>query len=154
MRSVKHAHRPVRRYRSLLFPGISVLAILVFYAAFVSPGLRKGETARFEQDGLRLEITGVHRVGGFLGNCDPERKIFEPFDTYYVYPGAVLTVLEASSAEETVRWELRRGERGAGAGGWYGPSEAHRGLRSRTCMRSGYRTHIVVIPGHCRRSPL
>lgn len=102
MRSVKRAGRPVRRYRSLLFPGISVLAIFVFYASFVSPGPQKGETARFEQDGLCLEITGVHHIGSSLANFDPDRQVSRPIDTYHVYPGAALTVLEAAQGA----WEL------------------------------------------------
>ncbi len=102
MRSVKRAGRPVRRYRSLVSPGIAVLAVLMFYAAFVSPKTQKGETARFEQDGLCLEVTGVHHTGGFVGNFGDKK----PFDAYRVYPGSVLTVLEASGE----RWELRWGE--------------------------------------------
>lgn len=108
MRSLKRSHKPVRRYRSLLFPGISVLAVFAFYAAFVSPAPQKGETARFEQDGLCIEITGVHHIGGIMANFDLDRKLFEPYDTYYVYPGSVLSVLKASG--EAARWELRREE--------------------------------------------
>lgn len=111
MRSVKRTRQPVRRYKSLLSPGIAVLAVLLFYAAFASPGPEKGETARFEWDGLCLEITGVHDTGGFLAYFDPERQINQPIDTCHVYPGSVLMVLEASG--ETGRWELRRKETGA-----------------------------------------
>lgn len=102
MRSVKRPQKPVHRYRSLVSPGIAVLAVLLFYAVFVPSG-KKGETARFERDGLSLEITGVHHIGGSAENFDPERGINEPYDTYYVYPGSRLTVLEGSG-----RWELRR----------------------------------------------
>ena len=110
MRPIKRARRPVRRYKSLLFPGIAVLAVLAFYAAFVRPEPRRGETARFEQDGLCLEIAGVHHIGGFLGNFDPERGVGVPFDTYYVYPGSAVTVLAAPG--EGARWGLRWGEDG------------------------------------------
>ncbi|WP_295763630.1 hypothetical protein [uncultured Oscillibacter sp.] len=110
MRPIKRARRPVRRYRSLLSPGIAVLAVLAFYAAFARPGPQRGETARFEQDGLCLEITGVHHIGGFLGNFDPERGVGVPFDTYYVYPGSAVTVLAAPG--EGARWGLRWGEDG------------------------------------------
>ncbi len=38
MRSTKRPRRPVHRYRSLLFPGIALLALFLFWAAFLSPG--------------------------------------------------------------------------------------------------------------------
>jgi hypothetical protein len=38
MRSTKRPRRPVRRYRSLLFPGIALLALFLFWAAFLPPG--------------------------------------------------------------------------------------------------------------------
>lgn len=109
MRSTKRPRQPVHRYRSLLFPGIAVLAVFLFWAG--AAPREKGETMRFERDGLRLEITGVHDTGGFLMYFDPERQIYQPIDTYHVYPGSVLAVLEASG--ETGRWELRRKEAGA-----------------------------------------
>lgn len=37
MRSMKRPRKPVRRYQSLLFPGIAVLALFAFWAAF-GPG--------------------------------------------------------------------------------------------------------------------
>lgn len=111
MRSMKRPRRPVHRYRSLLFPGVALLAVFVFWAAFAPA--EKGETMLFEQDGLRLEITGVHHEGGFIGRFDPEQKTFTSIDTYHVYPGSKMTVLEASSMEDgTPRWELRAGENG------------------------------------------
>ena len=39
MRSTKRPRRPVRRYRSLLFPGIALLAVFLFWAAFLPPGI-------------------------------------------------------------------------------------------------------------------
>lgn len=104
MRSTKRPRRPVHRYRSLLFPGIALLAVFAFWAAFAPA--EKGETVLFEKDGLSLEITGVHDAGGFLVRFDPDRRIYQPIDTYHVYPGSGLTVLDASG--ETGRWELRR----------------------------------------------
>lgn len=104
MRSMKRPRRPVHRYRSLLFPGLALLAVFAFWAAFVPA--EKGETVRFEKDGLCLEITGVHDAGGFLARFDPDRRINQPIDTCHVYPGSLLTVLDASG--ETGRWELRR----------------------------------------------
>ena len=112
MRSMKRPRRPVHRYKSLLFPGIALLAVFAFWAAF-APGER-GETRAFEKDGLRLEITGVHDEGGFISAFDPEQKTHVPIDTYHVYPGARVTVLEAPLMEDgTPRWELRAGEAGA-----------------------------------------
>lgn len=111
MRSMKRPRKPVRRYRSLLFPGIALAALFAFWAAFVPS--EKGETKAFEKDGLRLEITGVHHEGGFVGRFDPEGKAFVPIDTYHVYPGSKLTVLEAPLKEDgTPRWEFRAGENG------------------------------------------
>lgn len=112
MRSMKRPRKPVHRYRSLLFPGIALLAVFAFWAAF-GPA-EKGETMRFEKDGLCLEITGVHDTGGFLMHFDPERDLFEPYDTYHVYPGSRVSVLDAPLMEDgTPRWELRAGEAGA-----------------------------------------
>ena len=107
MRSIKRPRRPVRRYKSLLFPGIALLAVFAFWAAFVPA--EKGETARFEQDGLRLEITGVHLIGeSYVHYFDPERKTSAPIDAYHIYPGSKVTVLEAPAMEDgTARWELR-----------------------------------------------
>lgn len=111
MRSTKRPRRPVHHYRSLLFPGIALLAVFLFWAAFVPS--EKGETKVFERDGLRLEINGVHHEGGFIGRFDPEGKTFVPIDTYHVYPGSRLTVLEAPLMEDGApRWELRAGETG------------------------------------------
>ncbi len=42
MRSVKRPRRPVRRYKSLLFPGAAVLAVFLFWAAF-APSERGGD---------------------------------------------------------------------------------------------------------------
>ena len=39
MRSTKRPRRPVHRYRSLLFPGIALLALFLFWAAFLPPGI-------------------------------------------------------------------------------------------------------------------
>lgn len=114
MRSMKRPRRPVHRYKSLLFPGIALLAVFAFWAAFDSPEEARGETRAFEKDGLRLEITGIHHEGGFISTFDPEQNTLVPIDTYHVYPGSRVTVLEASLMEdETPRWELRAGEAGA-----------------------------------------
>lgn len=100
MRSVKRPQRPVHRYKALLSPGIAVLAVLLFCAAFMPPKSPRGETARFEADGLCLEIAGVRRV-----------EEGEAYDTYYVSPGGTLTVLEASVGRDGApRWELRSRE--------------------------------------------
>ena len=112
MRSMKRPRRPVRRYRSLLSPGLALLAVFAFWAAFVPS--EKGEIKEFERDGLRLKITGVHHEGGFLAHFDPDRGINRPIDTCHVFPGSVLTVLDAPLREDgTPRWELRAGEAGA-----------------------------------------
>ncbi len=106
MRSIKRPRKQVRRYKSLLFPGIAVLAVFLFWAAFAPA--EKGEQREFEKDGLRLEITCVDHVGGFLLNFNTSQKINEPYDTYYVYPGAKVTVLEAPPTENGMaRWEFR-----------------------------------------------
>ncbi len=106
MRSTKRPRRPVHRYKSLLFPGIALLAVFAFWAAFAPA--EKGETVRFEQDGLRLEITGVHHEGDFIYRFDPEQKTFIPIDTHHVYPGSKVTILEAPVMEDgTARWEFR-----------------------------------------------
>lgn len=112
MRSTKRPRRSVHRYKSLLFPGIAVLAVFLFWAAFAPS--ERGETKVFEGDGLRLEITGIHHEGGFMQRFDPEEKTAVPIDTYHVYPGSRATVLEAPLLEDgTPRWELRAGEAGA-----------------------------------------
>ena len=106
MRSIKRPRRPVHRYKPLLFPGIALLAVFLFWAAVVPA--EKGEMVEFQKDGLRLEITNVHHVGGFMANFDPERHGVESYDTYYIYPGARVTVLEAPPLEDGgTRWELR-----------------------------------------------
>lgn len=106
MRSTKRPRRPVHRYRSLLFPGIALLAVFAFWAAVVPS--EKGETKVFERDGLRLEITGVHHEGGFIVRFDPEEGTTAPIDTYHVYPGSKVTVLEAPLTEDGApRWEIR-----------------------------------------------
>ena len=109
MRSIKRARRPVHRYKPLLSPGIALLAVFLFWAAVVPA--EKGETVELQKDGLRLEITNVHHVGGLMANFDPERHGWEPYDTYYIYPGARVTVLEAPPLEDGgTRWELRAAE--------------------------------------------
>ncbi len=106
MRSVKRPRRTVQRYKPLLFPGIALLAVFVFWAAVVPE--ERGETVEFQKEGLLLEITSVHHVGGFMANFDPERHSEEPYDTYHIYPGAKVTVLEALPMEGgKVRWVLR-----------------------------------------------
>ena len=111
MRSTKRPRKPVRRYKSLLFPGIALLAVFLFWAAFTPS--ERGETKVFEGDGLRLEINGVHHEGGFMQRFDPEEKTAVPIDAYHVYPGSKVTVLEASLLEDgSPRWELRAGEAG------------------------------------------
>ena len=52
MRSMKRPRKPVQRYRSLLFPGIALLAVFVFWAAFDSPKEVRGETDLFDYGGL------------------------------------------------------------------------------------------------------
>ena len=109
MRSTKRPRPPVHRYRSLLFPGMAVLAVLAFYAAFDAPPPEKGETARFEREGLCLEVTGGHGRGSAPADSGPERDLFVPYDTYYVSPGGFLTVVEApEESGGAARWELRR----------------------------------------------
>ena len=98
MRSIKRPRRPVHRYRSLLSPGIAVLAVLMFYAAFVSPERAKGETALFEYGGLKMEITHVREVGQDFSN-DGGPEPWE-YPVYTVYPGATATVLEADMGED------------------------------------------------------
>lgn len=91
MRSMKRPRRPVHRYRSLLFPGIALLAVFLFWGAFGSP--ERGETALFEYGGLKIEITNVREVGqDFCNDGGPE--LWE-YPVYTVYPGASATVLEA-----------------------------------------------------------
>lgn len=93
MRSIKRPRRPVRRYRSLLAPGIALLAVFAFWAAFASPE----ETVRFEYSALKLEITNVReadRESGYDGMTAWE------YPVYAVAPGAEARVLEADMAEE------------------------------------------------------
>ncbi len=91
MRSMKRPRKPVHRYRSLLFPGVAVLAVFLFWAAFEPREQPGGETALFERGGLKIEITGVREVGeDFPNGGGPE-----PCPVYTVFPGAVATVLEA-----------------------------------------------------------
>ena len=93
MRSTKRPRRPVHRYKSLLFPGIAVLAIFAFWAAFAPSEQPKGETVLFEYGGLKIEIANVQEVGqGFSNDGGPE--LWE-YPVYTVYPGATATVLEA-----------------------------------------------------------
>ena len=51
MRSMKRPRRSVHRYKSLLFPGIALLAVFAFWAAFGSPEEARGETKLFEYGG-------------------------------------------------------------------------------------------------------
>lgn len=95
MRSIKRPRRPVHRYRSLLFPGIAVLAVLAFYAAFVPS--EKGKAELFEHGGLKIEITNVREVGRDFSNDGPE--LWE-YPVYTVYPGAEAAVLEADMGED------------------------------------------------------
>lgn len=79
----------------------------VYVLRFVRWDPQRGETVEVEKDGLKLEISSVHHVGGFTGNFDLSRPL-ELYDTYYIYPGGKVTVLEAPPAEDgTARWELR-----------------------------------------------
>lgn len=91
MRSMKRPRRPVHRYRSLLFPGVAVLAVFLFWAAFEPREQPGGETALFERGGLKIEITGVREVGEDFDSGGGS----EPCPVYTVSPGAVATVLEA-----------------------------------------------------------
>jgi len=97
---MKRPRKPVHRYRSLLFPGIAVLAVFLFWGAFGSP--EKGETALFEYGGLKLEISGAREVGRDFRN-DGGRE----YPVYTVYPGASATVLAADMTEDehpSPRW--------------------------------------------------
>lgn len=105
MRSTKRPRRPVHRYRSLLFPGIALLAVFAFWAAFVPA--EKGETALFEYGGLKIEITNVREVGRDFSN-DGGPELWE-YPVYTVYPGASATVLEA---------DMKRGEDGVLFADW------------------------------------
>ena len=97
MRSMKRPRKPVRRYRSLLFPGIALLAVFAFWAAFDPPEEARGETRVFEYGGLKIEITNVREVGqDFCNDGGPE--LWE-YPVYTVYPGAEATVLEADMLE-------------------------------------------------------
>ena len=79
----------------------------VYVLRFVRWDPQRGETVEVEKDGLKLEISSVHHVGGFTGNFDLSRPL-ELYDTYYIYPGGKVTVLEAPPTEDgTARWELR-----------------------------------------------
>lgn len=98
MRSIKRPRRPVHRYRSLLFPGIALLAVFVFWAAYVPSDQPEGETVLFEYGGLKMEITHVREVGqDFCNDGGPE--LWE-YPVYTVYPGAAATVLEADMVED------------------------------------------------------
>ena len=95
MRSMKRPRKPVRRYRSLLFPGIALLAGFAFWAAFTSPEQPEGETMLFEYGNLKLEITHVREVRkDVCGGPEPWE-----YSVYRVYPGAAATVLEADMLE-------------------------------------------------------
>lgn len=97
MRSMKRPRKPVRRYRSLLFPGIALLAVFAFWAAFDPPEEARGETRVFEYGGLKIEITNVREVGqDFCNDGGPE--LWE-YPVYTVYPGAEAAVLEADMLE-------------------------------------------------------
>ncbi len=99
MRSMKRPRKPVQRYRSLLFPGIALLAVFVFWAAFDSPKEVRGETDLFEYGGLKIEITNVREVGqDFCNDGGPE--LWE-YPVYTVYPGASVTVLEAGMLRQS-----------------------------------------------------
>lgn len=97
MRSMKRPRKPVHRYRSLLFPGIALLAVFAFWAAFDPPEEARGETRVFEYGGLKIEITNVREVGqDFCNDGGPE--LWE-YPVYTVYPGAEAAVLEADMLE-------------------------------------------------------
>ena len=96
MRSMKRPRKPVRRYQSLLFPGIAVLALFAFWAAFVPS--EKGKTELFEHGGLKIEITNVREVGRDFSN-DGGPELWE-YPVYTVYPGATATVLEADMLQQ------------------------------------------------------
>lgn len=98
MRSMKRPRRPVHRYKSLLFPGIALLAVFAFWAAFGSPEEARGETKLFEYGGLKIEITNVREVGRDFAN-DGGPELWE-YPVYTVYPGATATVLEADMNED------------------------------------------------------
>ena len=97
MRSMKRPRKPVHRYRSLLFPGIALLAVFAFWAAFDPPEEARGETRVFDYGGLKIEITNVREVGqDFCNDGGPE--LWE-YPVYTVYPGAEAAVLEADMLE-------------------------------------------------------
>lgn len=97
MRSMKRPRKPVHRYKSLLFPGIALLAVFAFWAAFDSPKEVRGETKLFEYGGLKIEITNVREIWqDFSHDGGPE--LWE-YPVYTVYPGATATVLEADMKE-------------------------------------------------------
>lgn len=98
MRSMKRPRRPVHRYRSLLFPGIALLALFAFWAAFVPAERPAGETALFEYGGLKMEISHVREVRRDVsGDGGPEPW---EYPVYTVYPGAAATVLEAGMEKD------------------------------------------------------
>lgn len=97
MRSMKRPRKPVQRYRSLLFPGIALLAVFVFWAAFAPPEQPEGETVLFEYGGLKMEITHVREVRQDFSN-DGGPELWE-YPVYTVYPGAAATVLEAGMTD-------------------------------------------------------
>ena len=97
MRSTKRPRRPVHRYKSLLSPGIALLAVFLFWAAFGSP--ERGETELFEYGGLRIEITGVREVGRD-SSSDGGPELWE-YPVYTVYPGAKAAVLEADMLRQS-----------------------------------------------------
>ena len=98
MRSAKRTRRPVHRYRSLLFPGIALLAVFLFWAAFDPSEQSKGETELFEYGGLKIEISNVREVGRDFSN-DGGPELWE-YPVYTVYPGAAATVLEADMLQQ------------------------------------------------------
>ena len=107
MRSTKRPRKPVHRYRSLLFPGIALLAVFLFWAAFDPSEQSKGETELFEYGGLKIEISNVREVGRDFSN-DGGPELWE-YPVYTVYPGATATVLEA---------DMKMGEDGALFADW------------------------------------
>ena len=97
MRSMKRPRRPVHRYKPLLFPGIALLAVFAFWAAFDPSKQPEGETVLFESGGLKIEISNVREVGQDFNN-DGGPELWE-YPVYTVYSGATATVLEADMLE-------------------------------------------------------
>ena len=92
MRSTKRPRRPVHRYRSLLFPGVALLAVFAFWAAFGPQEPPEGKTELFTHGDLKVEISGVREVGRDV--CDDGGPEPWEYPVYTVYPGAAATVLE------------------------------------------------------------